>query len=375
MALHPTGNIVSSYNLETVEVGVSTTWYELTVPWCSGHLRWQVGVSNAPYLHVAPDFIFGDDDFMPLLDESTTALQAKLRNWTGNVPDQLDSLISAVLDAFRENQKTRILACNKERLNFELSTLPNVDHTEFLLEVDMDGDAVEACLGIPLFGVNLTQAQAIVDQSNWQPQPSSGQQRPSLKLLVNFDLSEDNLDNPELDLQVPDWLRTLTAATSNLSSGTNLPTSLLPGWKKEQCLAEYCSQTERRLQAIIDANCHQLAASLNLLEQLNNVMGPALEINTLESSGSFALALDTALLVLHVDISSKFPEEKPLLTLQSLRHMGMAEGTKVFKDYPWSPRWSCTEMAVRIYNYLRDEIPSFMRRVGVALTANANLGQ
>lgn len=50
-----------------------------------------------------------------------------------------------------------------------------------------------------------------------------------------------------------------------------------------------------------------------------------------------------------VELSQSFPQEAPVLTFQSIYHESKDKPyTEIHDGYPYSPRWSSTEMVSRI---------------------------
>ncbi|EGD75537.1 hypothetical protein PTSG_06607 [Salpingoeca rosetta] len=76
---------------------------------------------------------------------------------------------------------------------------------------------------------------------------------------------------------------------------------------------------------------------------------------------AIVLKVDQFHVLLHVRISSRFPEQQPTLILQSVYHDDAA-GHPIrtqYSEYPYSPRWHGTELATRIRTFLLEEVPRF----------------
>jgi hypothetical protein len=58
----------------------------------------------------------------------------------------------------------------------------------------------------------------------------------------------------------------------------------------------------------------------------------------------------------------RFPEDKPLLSVQAARHAGSGEALVALRSCPWSPRWAPAEMATRLFNYVRAEVTAMMSK-------------
>ena len=56
--------------------------------------------------------------------------------------------------------------------------------------------------------------------------------------------------------------------------------------------------------------------------------------------------------------------------IRACRQLGTGpDGTKSFREYPWSPRWGAPEMAVRIHNFVKGELQTFLRLRNAIATA------
>ncbi|KAK3094100.1 hypothetical protein FSP39_024119 [Pinctada imbricata] len=64
--------------------------------------------------------------------------------------------------------------------------------------------------------------------------------------------------------------------------------------------------------------------------------------------------------ILHIEVPQFFPQEKPILSFQSIYHECKGKPyTEVHEEYPYSPRWSGSEMAERARVYILDNIKDF----------------
>ncbi|GIL87391.1 hypothetical protein Vretifemale_15517 [Volvox reticuliferus] len=149
--------------------------------------------------------------------------------------------------------------------------------------------------------------------------------------------------------------------TAGVSGPGLVPSFLLPLWSPQMCLAEFVPLAVERLQAQVDAHCHLLATRQQLLDQMGNLLGFPLEINLVAGSALFAVAWEGNPVLVSLELGSRFPADKPTVVLQCVRVLPGADASRMYRDYPWSPRWAPGEMAARIHNWLQEELPIFTR--------------
>lgn len=78
---------------------------------------------------------------------------------------------------------------------------------------------------------------------------------------------------------------------------------------------------------------------------------------------SFIFVWNDFMFLVIINVSQKFPQLQPTLVLQSIYHT-RSDDTRFFRiysDYPYSPRWSGTEMAQRMRAFILDKIQEFQR--------------
>ncbi|GFR40370.1 hypothetical protein Agub_g918 [Astrephomene gubernaculifera] len=203
-----------------------------------------------------------------------------------------------------------------------------------------------------------------------------------------------DVGDPELTLQVPAALAALQsppppsppapatgtsttppAATASGSTSLTraaaaaavplLPRPLLPPWSPDMCLAAYLPLAAERLQGQLEAHCGGLRARQQFLHHFCcSLLGPGgspLELNLPAGTALLAVCWEGAGVLVGAELGGGFPREQPGISLQCARQLSYSDLSRTYRDYPWSPRWAPQEMAARIHNWLREELPNFLR--------------
>eukprot|EP01147_Barroeca_monosierra_P009745 gene9745-1948_t len=90
--------------------------------------------------------------------------------------------------------------------------------------------------------------------------------------------------------------------------------------------------------------------------------GALLEYDDIEFKWcSFLLQREDFFVYVHVGLGRRFPDEQPIVTLQSIYHEDVRGDAvkRQYNTYPYSPRWDGMEMAKRLRAFLETEIPQF----------------
>lgn len=101
----------------------------------------------------APDVVFDDVTFNPLLDLSVSSeLVQLLSSWGSNSckATSLAALLELLLSLYMQHQKERIAALQDDRLLFELAMLEDLGCSEVLLSGECERSAGCACVGTTL---------------------------------------------------------------------------------------------------------------------------------------------------------------------------------------------------------------------------------
>lgn len=107
-----------------------------TRDFCGKQLRWHI-VQDPCDHRKAPDVIFDDPTFCPLVLPSTSCQQqlaALLDGWDSTTDSQpLPALIQLLLSLYTDHQRARIAALGDDRISFELAMVADLGCTEMLL--------------------------------------------------------------------------------------------------------------------------------------------------------------------------------------------------------------------------------------------------
>ncbi|XP_057834155.1 uncharacterized protein LOC131044746 isoform X2 [Cryptomeria japonica] len=86
-------------------------------------------------------------------------------------------------------------------------------------------------------------------------------------------------------------------------------------------------------------------------------------VSVLAATGPFTF-------LVHFILPIQFPKQQPTLTFQSSQHFdsqGMPITSRLYSDYPWSPRWDVSQMTQRIFEFVVDECINFKQYCSDAL--------
>lgn len=109
-----------------------------TRDYCGKRLRWHI-VQDPCAPGKAPDVVFDEPDFCPLVDasEQERAQLASVLDTFDAVhskgPSRLASLLSLLLTCYAEHHKRKIAECGDDRVLFELAMVGELGCTEMLL--------------------------------------------------------------------------------------------------------------------------------------------------------------------------------------------------------------------------------------------------
>lgn len=107
-----------------------------TREFCGKQLRWHF-VQDPCDRHKAPDVVFDDITFCPIVDasnEEQRQLAELLDGWsTATDSHPLTALIKLLLSLYTEHQRNRIAAVEDDRILFELAMVAELGCTEMLL--------------------------------------------------------------------------------------------------------------------------------------------------------------------------------------------------------------------------------------------------
>jgi hypothetical protein len=205
---------------------------------------------------------------------------------------------------------------------------------------------------------------------------------PSMCLAEFLPMASERLQSQVRDRRACEGLRDLQRNTG--PGCTPLVSAMTEG-------APLCGQ--------VDAHASMLEARRQIFQELSALLGHALEINWAAGSALWPLTWEGAQVLASCTLGARFPAEPPTLLLQCVRCagalwgrgwsggqaaraglprvwllksamwlwwrmrrlLGAPDASKLYNDFPWSPRWPPHEAAHRLHAFLLAELPSFLR--------------
>lgn len=323
--------------------------FSVLVPCCLDHVKWDI-IFNCEYPGRAPDIVFSEDDekFHPIMltDDNQGSSQGPwniLRDWSVKDPSRLLRLVMELRSLYLQYQRRLVEEVDDPRLRFEIGTISSMQGLEMCL-VKIAEKLHEVKFAVPLLQMDLSQLVRRKHQA-------------VIYLQVVFPMRKGQASSPmvpQLKLFAPPELKEVF----------DVEDVKLPIWPDGMCLAEYTPTLKDTLKRQVNDAFSSVTSRRSFIESLSVPFGRPIEAETifgrrvsvLASSGIFVF-------LVHFSLSTQFPKHQPSLTFQSCQHfdsMGKPV-TKLYKDYPWSPRWDISEMVHRIYDFVVDECTIFKK--------------
>ncbi|XP_011637553.1 BRISC and BRCA1-A complex member 2-like isoform X1 [Pogonomyrmex barbatus] len=311
--------------------------FKLSIPYAGEHLTWNV-LFDSQYPEMGPDFIFNDQNFLmdPDIDILSTWVPSLVK-WNPNDTDALHNVLKELLFYYKEHQ-IQLLGKQGDRLQLEYSTL--VGETEICKE------DIEVIM-LPL-GTKPTEARFLIrismDYSRLPPRINKSQNDEAM-LLITFYGPDWNRILPQLHLS-----ETLKNAFGE-SESLHIP-PLPPNKYLMDYVPEVIKFIEEKINNVVQCfeSRKEFIAVLIVLQR-----GSILEYDAIEFNWIYILLENRDFhFLVHFNLSSTFPKEKPQITLQSVYHM-TAQGTlykEILDDVPYSPRWSMMIMVNKLLTYI-----------------------
>lgn len=333
--------------------------FTLLLPCCLDYIKWDV-VYNSQYPWVAPDIIFGldDDSFQPLSftgegQETSQSIWGIFCDWKYKDPSGLLRLILELRNLYMGYQRKRVEELDDPRLKFEISTIIPREGLEICLLSGIErSDGVK--FAVPLLDLDLSNILA--------GYPLRQQQKIFLQVIFPVRKRQSEIPSaPQLKL----------VASTTLKELFDIEDVTLPVWVDGMCMAEYIPNLEENLRAQVSEAIASVNARRLFIEALVPHFGRPLEAETvfcrrvsiLAASGNFSF-------LVHFTLPIQFPKQQPILTFQSSQHFdsqGMPITSRLYADYPWSPRWDVSEMTQRILEFIVEESINFKKFCSDAL--------
>ncbi|XP_071835246.1 BRISC and BRCA1-A complex member 2-like [Apostichopus japonicus] len=317
---------------------------QVNIPFATHTLSWQV-LFNSMYPEDPPDFIFGpaDNDFVPPLEEIRSLVK-----WDPDDPLSLKVVICELIEFYKAFQIEEI--SQHTRLQFEYASLMNTrKFTE--VEVHMPHrrmmqtweTVVKFLIRLP---VNFSEIPEYFTKLE-----SPGEDMAIL--LVTYQHPGEKM-YPQLYL---------SPSVEYALGGSN--SLRIPVFPNDGCLFTYVPQVCELLENMIDLVAKGFKKRQEYIAAFLSHYGRSVLEYDAESFEqiSFLFENQDFHFLLHVHIPPYFPKDQPEFVFQSVYHTTSTGRpfNQTVKDYPYSPRWTGNEMAVRAKTFMEEFITDFKR--------------
>lgn len=338
--------------------------FKLVIPFAGQQISWNV-VLDALNPHFPPDFCFDDPSFLAcpkpeFLEEHVPSLL----NWNHENPKALLQVIEELLNLYKKHQVSQLK--NYSRLQFEYTSIisqPGVseDDVEVLVQcrerrrMDQEGPpTVHFSIRLPVDYTCLPETETTIDVG------------PKEALLyVTFPSAAEKGLSPKRGVTTLGRVSPRLQLSCQLEQCLYYPSLRVPSFPPGRCLVDYVPAVIELLDSEVKSVANSFNSRKDFLAALLTDFGTAvLEYDAQTFSKACILYDDGVLLCLvYIAIPPKFPKDKPIYVWQSVRCMkyGKPSSRKV-EDYPYSPRWSMTEMIFRLKSFMKEYAVDFFRQ-------------
>ncbi|XP_048737689.1 BRISC and BRCA1-A complex member 2-like [Ostrea edulis] len=325
----------------TLRKGPCGDRFKVNIPYAGQTLTWEVIMDNS-CPEEPPDFIFEDSDFCPNVADIKSLLKWDIRN-----PHCLTEVVTELLDHYKAFHE-RLLEAHS-RLQFEYTSL--LDQTELSRDlIEVYSERSEKRIGPINFLIKLP-----VDFSDIPPYISKDNPGDnSAVLLIAFPSPDSSRVTPQLYLSPR--VEHAFGGSSNLR---------IPAFPSGGCLLDYVPNVYKLLQNKVEKTVQMYDRKKDIIAAFLSQFGRSLLEFDAEGFReiSFLFEWNDFFFILYVELSQSFPQEAPVLTFQSIYHESKDKPyTEIHDGYPYSPRWSSTEMVSRIKTYILDNIQTFQKQ-------------
>ncbi|XP_076320706.1 BRISC and BRCA1-A complex member 2-like isoform X1 [Tachypleus tridentatus] len=311
--------------------------FKLIIPYGGQSLTWEV-IFDGEHEEHPPDFIFDDTEFLPNIEDVHS-----LCEWTPRDTSCLLRSVHELLDLYRK--KTASQLKDFSRLQFEYSSLIHqADLTESDVEVFFNRKSrngpVNFLIRLP---VDFSKIPPVLTRENLGED--------SAVLLITFQTTEGVKIIPQLYLS-PRVEQSL-GETSALR---------IPSFPNGGCLMDYVPIVTELLTRKVDQIVKGFMKRKEYIASFLSVFGRSLIEYDAESFSqiTFLLEYKHFFFLFSSFLPHNFPQEKPSFIFQSVYHASLGQPyTSTCTNYPYSPRWSGSEMAERARSFILEYIPSF----------------
>ncbi|XP_046403327.1 BRISC and BRCA1-A complex member 2-like [Ischnura elegans] len=339
--------------------------FKLVIPFAGQQISWSV-VLDALNPHFPPDFCFDDPSFLSSTNpEFLEEHVPSLLNWNPENPNALLQVVEELLTLYRKHQVDQLK--NYSRLQFEYTSVISQDgisedDVEVLVQckdrkqLDQEGPP-------PVhFSIRLPVDYTCLPPEN-DTSPDLGPKE--ALLYVTFPASNDIGLHPKIGGPLMSRFSPKLQLSCQLERSLYYPCLRVPCFPPGRCLVDYVPAVIE----LLDSEVKSVSNSFNLRKDFLAALlvefgSSVLEYDALTFSKACILYDDGVLLCLvYVALPPKFPKDKPLYLWQSVRCLpyGKPYTCKV-EDYPYSPRWSMTEMMYRLKVFMKEYAVDFFRQ-------------
>ncbi|KAK6182288.1 hypothetical protein SNE40_010003 [Patella caerulea] len=315
--------------------------FRLVIPYAGDSITWEV-IFDCTHPSNPPDFIFGVDDegFYPNIEDIQSLVM-----WN---PQDSRGLIYVIEELLKHYRQFQISLLEGTRLQFEYSHL--IEHTQskaddielvvfrnegrigpvnILIKLDLDLSKIPPILTKDFVGSN------------------------SAVLLVSYVSPDGYRVSPQLFLS--------PAVELALGGSSHLR---IPSFHSGETLFDYVPNVYQLLKNKVKHVIDGFEKREEYVAAFLAHYGRSILEYDKESFSmmSFLFEWNDFYFIFRTELPLYFPQEQPTFFLQSIYHESKGRPyTEVFKDYPYSPRWSGNEMAERTRLFILDKIGTFQK--------------
>lgn len=307
---------------------------QVVISYCNVLITWDVIFSHD--FSVLPDFVFGqgEENFVSL-EKVVSTVKWDLKN-----SSCLLDLMLYLLQEYRAFHRKRVLAVPHERLQFDLQTIPADLSIELLYldcvrneheEVIRSQPEVWCAVELPIASL------AEVHQNEKHP-----------VLFVRYRLQGVG-SSPAATLDIPRFWKDIIGEVKT------------PSWPNNAGLNEYILS----VQTALAKNVQDYRLRRELILALQQVLGTPSEYDSENYFYvTFILECSNVPFFVHINLSQKFPLEKPRISFHSLLQSNEKRGKpyhSIVSSYPYSSQWELDELVIKIRKYISDALVEFKK--------------
>jgi hypothetical protein len=324
-------------------------YYTLKIPYAGKRLSWEL-IFDPEDMTFAPDFNFNDDSFYMSNDlELVSENLPSLANWNVNDPNALTTVLKELLCLFKKQQLVKLQHDNIYAQLYSEYQVLTIQISPSDVEIFLESGAAHFLINIKVDISSLPEyLQPMKDNQN-DDLLNPGDDTCILKVsYVKLDGSKVNTSlqlSPRLDQVLG-----------------NMKTLHIPSYSKTTSLADYVNLVNKLLQDLVV----RVEQHHKLKKEYIMTLAVMYSKNLIEfdsetfNRGEFLCEIDGYHCLVHIEIGELFPEEKPIVTLQSLYCIASKKiCTERINDYSYSPRWSPELMLRKLRTCLAEIIPKF----------------